>query len=58
MQIVSFSFFNVGPARAGMIRRRACRRRRLLRWPRTSGDDPGPEGAPLIVKELAPHERG
>ena len=27
-------------------------------WPRTSGDDPGPEGAPLIVKELAPHERG
>ena len=48
----------VGPARAGMIRGRACQTCRVSRWPRTSGDDPTVLGGGDESNELAPHERG
>ena len=58
MQIVSFSFFNVGPARAGMIRMSVETYFTVEGWPRTSGDDPTLHAQWVSPAQLAPHERG
>ena len=49
---------SVGPARAGMIRKRDRDGQTVLGWPRTSGDDPFFDIEPVLDAKLAPHERG
>ena len=41
-----------------MIRKALYRRTHDMRWPRTSGDDPGLPGRITSAIGLAPHERG
>ena len=50
--------YEVGPARAGMIRCRLLLDPSQLGWPRTSGDDPSWNHALRGSTLLAPHERG
>ena len=50
--------YEVGPARAGMIRCRLLLDPSQLGWPRTSGDDPKLSTKPSHYRKLAPHERG
>ena len=50
--------YEVGPARAGMIRCRLLLDPSQLGWPRTSGDDPILSLSKCLWEWLAPHERG